>query len=100
MDVFDRSTVLASVITAIAILTVAFLTKNIRGPKKFDLPIVGSEDGDTNALKMRYVQEADVLLREGYQRVWHAPTEFAAMLMRIHSSKIKYFRSSHLMVRE
>lgn len=69
MDVFDAPTWWATAITAISVLLVAFLTRHLRGPKTFDLPILGIESGDVNALKTRYVQEADVLLREGYLKV-------------------------------
>jgi hypothetical protein len=42
---------------------------HLRHRKTFALPIVGAGTGDINALKERYVKEADVLLREGYERV-------------------------------
>ena len=71
VDVLDAPTWWATAFTAVSVLLVAFLTRHLRGPKTFDLPILGIESGDTNALKTRYVQEADVLLREGYQKVRH-----------------------------
>ncbi|RYP18529.1 hypothetical protein DL765_003904 [Monosporascus sp. GIB2] len=67
MDSFEMPTLLVSAITATSILIVAFLSR-LRSTRTFNLPILGIEDGDPDALKMRYVQEADVLLREGYEK--------------------------------
>lgn len=40
-----------------------------KAPRSFDVPTVGLGEVDNNTLKLRYVQEADVLLREGYHKV-------------------------------
>ncbi|KAI0097264.1 cytochrome P450 [Nemania sp. FL0031] len=44
------------------------LTTYRKRREAFVLPIVGADTADINALKERYVKEADVLLREGYER--------------------------------
>ncbi|KAI1132848.1 cytochrome P450 [Nemania abortiva] len=44
------------------------LTTYHKQRRAFTLPIVGADTDDINALKQRYVKEADVLLREGYER--------------------------------
>ncbi|KAI0163957.1 cytochrome P450 [Xylariaceae sp. FL1272] len=54
--------------TVTALLVAAALTKYFTKPKSFNVPLVGAEKGDFNTLKGRYVQEADVLLREGYEK--------------------------------
>ncbi|KAI1329439.1 cytochrome P450 [Xylariaceae sp. FL0255] len=54
--------------TVVALLTAAAITNFMRRPKKFDVPFVGGDNTDINVLKGRYVQEADVLLREGYEK--------------------------------
>lgn len=35
----------------------------------FDVPTVGLDGSSPSTLKLRFVQEADVLLREGYKKV-------------------------------
>jgi hypothetical protein len=57
---------------AATVVTVLFRTVIIaylRRPKPFAVPVVGADTGDINTLKGRYVQEADALLREGYEKV-------------------------------
>ncbi|KAI0894638.1 putative cytochrome P450 [Annulohypoxylon nitens] len=61
-------TIWASMLTAATIFIVAFISKWLRKPRSFNVPVVGAEAGDVNALKSRYVQEADALLREGYEK--------------------------------
>lgn len=62
-------TLWASALTAATIFIVASISRWLRKPKSFNVPIVGADSGDINALKARYVQEADNVLREGYERV-------------------------------
>lgn len=62
-------TIWASTLTAATIFIVAFISKWLRKPRSFNVPVVGAEAGDVNALKSRYVQEADALLREGHEKV-------------------------------
>lgn len=58
-----------SILTAAIIFIIAIISKRLRKPKSFNIPVVGADSGDLNALKGRYVQEADALLREGYEKV-------------------------------
>lgn len=62
------STILVSSFGAVVILISAF---NFlwKAPRRFNVPTVGLGEADNNTLKLRYVQEADVLLREGYHKV-------------------------------
>ncbi|KAI0408465.1 cytochrome P450 [Xylaria palmicola] len=53
---------------AIALFVGNFLAAYFRSSKVFNIPTVGINTGNSSALKDRYVNEADVLLREGYQR--------------------------------
>jgi ent-kaurene oxidase len=57
------------VATAVTVVVGGAITAYLRRPKSFDLPMVGIDNSDLATLKGRYVQEADVLLREGYQKV-------------------------------
>ncbi|KAI1400090.1 putative cytochrome P450 [Hypoxylon fuscum] len=57
-----------SILTAAIIFIIAIISKRLRKPKSFNIPVVGADSGDLNALKGRYVQEADALLREGYEK--------------------------------
>ncbi|KAI0386473.1 putative cytochrome P450 [Hypomontagnella monticulosa] len=61
-------TLWTSTLTAAIILIVAVVSKWLRKPKSFNLPVVGADKEDVNTLKTRYVQEADALLREGYEK--------------------------------
>jgi hypothetical protein len=56
-------------LAAIVVVLVALLSGYKRTAKRFNVPILGEDSTDPNALKMRYVQEADALLREGYEKV-------------------------------
>lgn len=60
-------TLLASSLGALVLFVSAFAI--FQKPKTFNVPTVGLGDADSNTLKLRYVQEADVLLREGHQKV-------------------------------
>ncbi|KAI1380500.1 putative cytochrome P450 [Hypoxylon crocopeplum] len=68
MSSLHMPTLWISTLTAAVIFIVAVITKWLRKPRPFNLPVVGAEVGDINALKGRYVQEADALLREGYEK--------------------------------
>ncbi|KAI5861410.1 putative cytochrome P450 [Durotheca rogersii] len=57
-----------STLTAATVLVVALISSWLRRPKSFNLPVLGADSGDINALKSRYVHEADALLREGYEK--------------------------------
>lgn len=57
-----------STLTAATIFVVAVISKWLQKPRSFNLPTVGVETRDVNVLKTRYVQEADSLLREGYEK--------------------------------
>ncbi|KAI0178730.1 putative cytochrome P450 [Hypoxylon sp. FL1284] len=61
-------TLWASALTAVTIFVVAAISRWLRRSKTLNLPIAGADSGDVNALKARYVQEADALLREGYEK--------------------------------
>ncbi|KAI0540306.1 cytochrome P450 [Xylaria digitata] len=54
--------------TAMAAWAGKVITKLFRRLNAFTVPMVGAEIGDINTLKGRYVREADVLLREGYEK--------------------------------
>ncbi|KAI0390732.1 cytochrome P450 [Xylariaceae sp. FL0594] len=60
-----RTLILATV--AVLMVGVAIVIY-LRRLKLFDLPTVGSDSSDLATLERRYVHEADVLLREGYQK--------------------------------
>ena len=49
-------------LTAVAVVLVAFLSGYKNSPKGFNVPTLGEDSTDSNALKMRYVHEADVIL--------------------------------------
>ncbi|KAI2627006.1 putative cytochrome P450 [Hypomontagnella submonticulosa] len=68
MASIQMPTLWTSTLTAAIVLVVAVISKWLRKPKSFNLPIVGADEGDVNTLKTRYVQEADALLREGYEK--------------------------------
>ncbi|KAI3320182.1 cytochrome P450 [Xylariaceae sp. AK1471] len=53
--------------TVVTVLVGNAITIYLRRPRSFAVPIVGADAGDINALKGRYVHEADVLLREGHE---------------------------------
>ena len=76
MDSPDTTAWWATAITAAIALLAAFLTRQRSGPKTFNLPVLGIDTGDANTLKTRYVQEADVLLREGYHKVKYSSCIF------------------------
>ncbi|KAI0888409.1 putative cytochrome P450 [Annulohypoxylon maeteangense] len=61
-------TIWVSTLTAATIFVVAVISKWLRKPRSFNVPVVGAEAGDVNVLKNRYVQEADAVLREGYEK--------------------------------
>ncbi|PTB65505.1 cytochrome P450 [Trichoderma citrinoviride] len=46
-------------LTAVAVVLVAFLSGYKNSPKGFNVPTLGEDSTDPNALKMRYVHEAD-----------------------------------------
>ncbi|KAH9907589.1 putative cytochrome P450 [Xylariomycetidae sp. FL2044] len=52
----------------LAIFVIALVSGWFRKNKPFQVPIAGGDSVDVNELKARYVQEADVLLREGYEK--------------------------------
>ncbi|KAI8955479.1 cytochrome P450 [Xylaria longipes] len=58
-------TLAATVLTALVGNVITLYFKRL---KTFAVPTVGVENDDVNALKGRYVHEADVLLREGYEK--------------------------------
>ncbi len=45
------------------------ITKFLKRLQGFAVPMVGADTSDVDALKWRYVQQADVLLREGHEKV-------------------------------
>ncbi|KAI1175879.1 cytochrome P450 [Nemania sp. FL0916] len=53
---------------AIAVVVRNVITTYFRQSKAFEVPTVGEGTEDINALKRRYVHEADSLLREGYEK--------------------------------
>jgi hypothetical protein len=71
------STLLASVLSA-AVILISALSVYWRRPKAFNVPTIGLEDADSNTLKLRYIQEADVLLREGYRKVYRTLAQYVA----------------------
>lgn len=63
-----------SILWTLAVTIITLFLGNIiityaKQRKAFTLPSVGAGSSDINALKERYVKEADVLLREGYEGV-------------------------------
>ncbi|KAI0459174.1 cytochrome P450 [Xylaria acuta] len=58
-------TLAATVLTALVGNVITLYFKRL---KTFAVPTVGAGTGDVNALKGRYVHEADVLLREGHEK--------------------------------
>lgn len=56
-------------LVVITLLIVVAISQSLRKPKSFKVPIVGGDIKDINTLKARYVREADVILREGYEKV-------------------------------
>ncbi|KAI8628807.1 cytochrome P450 [Xylariaceae sp. FL1651] len=58
--------ILAAMVMAVIVITA--ISTTLRRPTSFSVPIVGADTSDANTLKGRYVHEADVLLREGYER--------------------------------
>jgi hypothetical protein len=55
--------------TLVTFIVGNIITTYLRRPGSFAVPMVGADTGDINVLKGRYVQEADVLLREGHKKV-------------------------------
>ncbi|KAI1809370.1 cytochrome P450 [Poronia punctata] len=68
MNTQSTSVIWTVVATAVAVLIGSVIAMFARRPKSFNLPMVGFDSSDLATLKARYVQEADVLLREGYQK--------------------------------
>ncbi|KAI0811695.1 cytochrome P450 [Xylaria sp. FL0064] len=69
MDIMEMPvmwTLAALAVTAIVanVITAKFL-KRVKG---FAVPMVGADISDVDTLKLRFVQQADVLLREGYEK--------------------------------
>ncbi|GAW13949.1 hypothetical protein ANO14919_033410 [Xylariales sp. No.14919] len=58
----------ALTLTAVTALAGTAITKFLRRLSTFAVPMVGAGTYDINTLKGRYVKEADVLLREGYEK--------------------------------
>ncbi|GAP88426.2 putative cytochrome P450 [Rosellinia necatrix] len=54
--------------TALTLFIGKVITTYLRRSKTFAVPTVGADTDDINTLKRRYIQEADVLLREGYEK--------------------------------
>ncbi|KAK5626397.1 hypothetical protein RRF57_002112 [Xylaria bambusicola] len=52
----------------VAALVASIIIHILRRSKSFDVPIVGVDTSDVDSLKSRYVQQADTLLREGYEK--------------------------------
>jgi len=69
MDSPSASILWTVVATAVTVVIGGAVTAYLRRPKSFNLPMVGIDNNDIATLRGRYVQEADVLLREGYQKV-------------------------------
>jgi hypothetical protein len=63
------STLLVSSLLGAVVILVSAFSVFWKTHKPFDVPILGQGEDDINILKLRYVQEADVLLREGYHKV-------------------------------
>ncbi|KAI1639434.1 cytochrome P450 [Biscogniauxia mediterranea] len=68
MDTIDLSSFWTSSLAAGAIVILTIIARLLQRPKTFKLPTVGIDTTDTHVLKSRYVQEADVVLREGYEK--------------------------------
>ncbi|KAI1334099.1 putative cytochrome P450 [Xylariaceae sp. FL0016] len=58
----------ASALITAVVVAVAIAPRWLHRRKVFTVPTLGAESNDVNLLKTRYVQEADVLLREGYEK--------------------------------
>lgn len=64
-----QASILWSLAAAIATVIVGnLISTHLRLSKSISVPTVGADTGDVNVLKRRYVQEADVVLREGYEK--------------------------------
>ncbi|KAJ3578612.1 hypothetical protein NPX13_g1957 [Xylaria arbuscula] len=57
-----------AVIGAVALFAIIIIAKYLGRRKRFDIPMVGVGTNDIESLKSRYVQQADALLREGYEK--------------------------------
>ncbi|KAI1369844.1 cytochrome P450 [Xylaria arbuscula] len=57
-----------AVIAAVALFAIIIIAKYLGRRKRFDVPMVGVGTNDIESLKSRYVQQADVVLREGYEK--------------------------------
>ncbi|KAI0477527.1 putative cytochrome P450 [Xylariaceae sp. FL0804] len=69
MALLDTQMPWTAILLAAVCSVIAMISSWWLGPKLFPLPIVGAADHHPRALKLRYVQEADALLREGYEQV-------------------------------
>jgi len=54
---------------AAALWLVSAFTRYFNSNRTFNYPFVGMERDNLSRVKARYVQEADVLLRDGYKKV-------------------------------
>lgn len=63
MESFPTLAWVSPALTAVAVILVALFSGYRKSPKGFNVPTLGEDS------QMRYVQEADVLLREGYEKV-------------------------------
>ncbi|KAH7040883.1 cytochrome P450 [Microdochium trichocladiopsis] len=68
MELSHNQIVLASGAATLSLALGIVLVKKLSRPDEFKVPLVGGEDADINALKLRYVREADVVLQEGYEK--------------------------------
>ncbi|QYT05082.1 hypothetical protein H0G86_011977 [Trichoderma simmonsii] len=62
MESFPTLAWVSPALTAVAVILVALFSSYRKSPKGFNVPTLGEDS------QMRYVQEADVLLREGYEK--------------------------------
>ncbi|RFU81283.1 cytochrome p450 [Trichoderma arundinaceum] len=72
MESLPTSSLISSALTVATFIIMALFSGYWRSPKSFNVPTLGADSTEPNALKMRYVQEADVLLREGYEKFKNA----------------------------
>ncbi|KAI1437059.1 cytochrome P450 [Xylaria sp. CBS 124048] len=68
MDRFATPIVWTLAVTVLFTLIGNVIKRFLSRPTHFDVPTVGDDECDLNTLKGRYVREADVLLREGYEK--------------------------------